>query len=118
MLIADDEPDVRLMLRLQLERAGHEVTGEATDGAQACELCAEDPPDLVLLDLLMPGVSGFEAIPRLRSSHPDVPIVAFTAVAGDVVRQEMARLGIPLVLKTGNFSQLEAALAAAVAGRG
>lgn len=110
VLIVDDEPDVRLLLRLQLERAGHEVIGEATDGKEALERCERDAPDAVILDLLMPGMNGFEAIPRIRSSHPEVRIVAYTAVAGDFVRNEMRRLGIPLVLKTGNFAPLEAAL--------
>ena len=110
VLVVDDEPDVRLLLRLQLERAGHEVTGEAGDGVEALAACDADPPDVVVLDLLMPTMNGFETIPRMRTAHPDVRIVAYTAVAGDFVRNEMQRLGIPLVLKTGNFAPLQAAL--------
>jgi two-component system nitrate/nitrite response regulator NarL len=110
VLVVDDEPDVRLLLRLQLERAGHEVSGEACDGQEALDLCAADPPDVVVLDLLMPRMNGFEAIPRLQAAHPSVRIVAYTAVAGDFVRNEMRRLGIPLVLKTGNFTPLQAAI--------
>ena len=110
VLVVDDEPDVRLLLRLQLERAGHEVTGEAGDGQEALDLCETDPPDVVILDLLMPRMNGFEAIPRMRSTYPGVRIVAYTAVAGDFVRNEMSRLGIPLVLKTGNFAPLQAAI--------
>ena len=106
VLIVDDEPDVRLLLRTQLETAGHEVTGEAADGAEAIELCAATEPDVVILDLLMPRVNGFEAIPKLRTKHPAVGIIAYTAVAGEFVRQEMKRLGIPLVLKSGAFSRL------------
>jgi len=116
VLIVDDEPDVRLLLRSQLERAGHEVTGEAADGAEALDRCAETEPDVVVLDLLMPKVNGFEAIPRLRTKHPAVGIVAYTAVAGDFVRREMERLGIPLVLKSGAFGRLDAALRDAVRG--
>ena len=114
VLIVDDEADVRLLLRAQLENAGHEVTGEAADGAEALDRCQETAPDVVVLDLLMPRVNGFEAIPRLRTKHPDVGIVAYTAVAGDFVRQEMQRLGIPLVLKSGAFGRLDAALHDAV----
>lgn len=114
MLVVDDEPDVRLLLRLQLESNGHEVTGEAADGAEAMSQCRADPPDAVILDLLMPKVNGFETIPRMRSEFPDVAVIAYTAVAGDFVRNEMARLKIPLVLKTANFAPVEAALAAAV----
>jgi len=114
VLVADDEDDVRLLLRLQLEALGHTVTGEAADGSEAIEQCETDPPDVVVLDLLMPRRNGFEVIPVLRADHPDVAIVAYTAVAGDFVRNEMKRLHVPLVLKTANASPLEAAMRAAV----
>lgn len=110
VLIADDEADVRLMLRLQLEAHGHEVTGEATDGVEALELCAADEPDVLVLDLLMPRMNGYDVVPRVRSEHPGVAVVAFTGVVGERVRRELTRLGIPLVLKTGNFAPLEAAM--------
>jgi CheY-like chemotaxis protein len=115
VLVVDDEADVRLLLRLQLETNGHEVTGEARNGEEALVACREDQPDAVILDLLMPHVNGFETIPRLRTDFPDVAIVAYTAVAGDFVRNEMARLHIPLVLKTANFAPIGAALEAAIA---
>jgi DNA-binding NarL/FixJ family response regulator len=105
-VIADDETDVRLLLRIQLEHEGFEIVGEATDGKSAIELCAETEPEAIVLDLLMPGVNGFEAIPMLRRQHPDVGIVAYTAVAGDFVRKEMSRLHIPLLMKSGNVAAL------------
>lgn len=110
VLVVDDEEDIRVLLRAQLERAGYEVAGEAADGMEALAHCEHDEPDAVILDLLMPRVNGFEVIPKLRSKHPDVGIIAYTAVAGDFVRQEMQRLGIPLVLKSGQFSRLDAVL--------
>ena len=91
VVIADDEPDVRLLLRIQLEREGFEIAGEAIDGRSAIATCGQAQPDVVILDLLMPGVNGFEAIPTLRRQHPNVAIVAYTAVAGEFVRKEMAR---------------------------
>jgi CheY-like chemotaxis protein len=115
VLVVDDEPDVRLLLRLQLETNGHEVTAEAADGDEALAACRLDPPDAVILDLLMPHVSGFETIPRLRAEFPDVAVIAYTAVAGDFVRNEMARLRIPLVLKTASFAPIGAALETAIA---
>lgn len=115
VLVADDEPDVRLLLRLQLERCGHDITGEAVDGVEVLSLCDADVPDAVVLDLLMPRMNGFEVIPRLKAAHPSVGIVAYTAVGGEFIRREMARLKIPLVLKNGNVAPLEAALLAAVA---
>ena len=117
VLVGDDEPDVRLLLRLQLESNGHEVTGEAGDGIAALEACRADPPDAVILDLLMPQMNGFEVIPRLRAEFPEVAVIAYTAVAGDFVRNELARMRIPLVLKTANFGPLDVALEKAVLQR-
>lgn len=117
VLVVDDEPDVRLLLRVQLLTRGYEVAGEAADGQAAIDACRADPPDAVILDLLMPGVNGFEAIPLLRRELPDVAIVAYTAVAGDYVRNEMARLHIPLVLKTADFEPVETAMLEAVGQR-
>lgn len=101
VVVADDEPDVRLLLNLQLNDAGHDVVAEAADGREAVQACGEHDPDVIVLDLLMPVLNGFEVIPLLQRDHPEVSIVAYTAVAGDFVRREMHRYGIPLVLKSG-----------------
>ena len=114
VLVADDEPDVRLLLHMQLEAAGHTITGEAADGNEVLAECRADPPDVVILDLLMPRMSGFQVIPVLRAELPDVAVVAYTAVAGDFVRTEMKRLRVPLVLKTANVAPLEEAMRIAV----
>ena len=106
IVIADDEDDVRLLLRVQLEQEGFEIAGEAADGRAVIEKCDETQPDAVVLDLLMPVVNGLEAIPALRRQHPGVAIVAYTAVAGDFVRKEMERLRIPLLLKSANVTAL------------
>ena len=110
VLIVDDEEDVRLLLRSQLEHAGYEVAGEAKDGVGALALCETERPDAVILDLLMPVMNGFETIPKMKTKYPDVAIVAYTAVAGDFVRNEMARMRIPLLLKSGNVTSLAATI--------
>jgi two-component system, NarL family, nitrate/nitrite response regulator NarL len=110
VLIADDEPDIRLMLRLSLRRHDVDIVGEAADGQEVIDACETDPPDVVVLDLLMPNVNGFEVINELRESNPAIGIVAHTAVAGDVVRRQMAAHGIPIVLKTGDPAPLVQAL--------
>jgi CheY-like chemotaxis protein len=114
VLIVDDEDDVRLLLRLQLEKEGFDVVGGAPDGDTAVALCADARPDAVVLDLLMPRMSGFEAIPKLRAVDPAVAIIAYTATAGDFVRTEMDRLDVPLVLKSGDIRALAGAIADAV----
>lgn len=115
VLIADDEPDVRLLLRLGLRHHEIVVVGEAADGLEVLSACEELEVDAIVLDLLMPRMNGFEVIPELQRDHPHIGIVAYTAVAGDVVRREMARLGIPLLLKSGDSAPLADALHAAAA---
>ena len=110
VLVADDEPDVRLLLRLGLRHHNIVVTGEAADGYEVLSACEKSPPDAIVLDLLMPRMNGFEVIPELRRTQPQIGIVAYTAVAGDFVRREMARLDIRLVLKSGDAAPLADAL--------
>ena len=115
VLIADDEPDVRLLLRLGLRHHAITVVGEAADGLQVLEACSAQPVDAIVLDLLMPRMNGFEVIPELQRDHPTIGIVAYTAVAGDFVRREMSRLNIALLLKSGDSAPLADALHAAAA---
>jgi CheY-like chemotaxis protein len=80
-LIVDDDPSTRFVLRLILEREGHEIL-EASDGVKALEILDSDPlPDIVTADLMMPMMSGFELVHRLRSEARTlaVPIVVVTS---------------------------------------
>lgn len=115
VLIADDEPDVRLLLRLGLRHHAITVVGEAADGLEVLSACERLEVDALVLDLLMPRMNGFEVIPVLQRDHPHIGIVAYTAVAGDFVRREMSRLHIPLLLKSGDSTPLAEALHAAAA---
>lgn len=102
VVIADDEVDIRLLLKLQLRHAGLTVVGEAVDGEEAVDLCRRLRPHVIVLDLLMPNMNGFEVIPVLQEECPEVRIIAYSAVAGDFARNEMQRLGVPLRLKNGD----------------
>jgi len=117
VVVADDEIDIRLLLRLQLRQAGIVVVGEAADGHEAVDLCRELQPHVVVLDLLMPRMNGFEVIPVLRDEMPDVGIVAYSAVAGDFARTEMERWDVPLRLKTGDAEPLVQVIRELAAGR-
>jgi two-component system nitrogen regulation response regulator NtrX len=82
VLIADDEPNIRRMVGALLAAEGYEVR-EASDGAGAVAAAAESGPDVVLLDLMMPGdVDGLAALARLRSHDPDLPVVMMSGRAG------------------------------------
>ena len=75
ILIADDEAVIRLGLRAMLEDQGYQVVGEAADGHRALDLVQKLRPDLVFLDIKMPGVDGLEAAraPFPSSSSPPTP---------------------------------------------
>src|SRR6266852_7426599 len=79
ILIVDDHPLTRSALTALLEQNGFSVVGEAADGEAAIQKARELRPDLVLLDLSMPGMNGLEALPRLREAAPTAEVVVLTA---------------------------------------
>ena len=82
ILVADDKPTGRELVRTVLENSGYTVI-EASDGLQAVRYAREQKPDLIILDLHMPGLDGFGAIQELRrdSEFATTPIMALTASA-------------------------------------
>ncbi len=78
ILIADDQEGVRKVLRTAIEDAGFCVCAEAVDGFDALEKAVRFSPDLIVLDLRMPSMSGIEAASALRSRFPTTPIVLLT----------------------------------------
>ena len=80
VLVIDDEADVRLLYRVNLRHAGHEVL-EADDGERGIEAALEHLPDAVVLDLMMPRVDGFEVLRVLRAEPAscEVPVLVLTA---------------------------------------
>ncbi|MGB8214095.1 MAG: response regulator transcription factor [Anaerolineales bacterium] len=94
ILVADDHLIIRQGLRLILEtQAGFELVGEAADGAEAVRLCAELHPDVVLMDLRMPGMDGLSAIQRLRLEQPEIAVVILTTFNEDDLMMRGLRLG-------------------------
>jgi DNA-binding NarL/FixJ family response regulator len=79
ILVVDDHPLTRDALTSLLAQGGFDVVGEAGDGAEALELAHTLQPDLVLLDLSMPGMDGLTVLPRLRSAAPRCEVVVLTA---------------------------------------
>src|SRR5438132_8608076 len=79
LLIVDDHPLTRDALASLLAQHGFDVAGQASDGTEAIELAAELEPDVILLDLSMPGLDGLDALPRLREAAPECEVVVLTA---------------------------------------
>ena len=79
ILLVDDHPITRAALSSLLEGHGFSVAGVAADGEEAIEGARRLRPDLVLLDLSMPGLDGLQALPRIREAAPDTEVVVLTA---------------------------------------
>lgn len=81
ILIADDHPLMREALLTALEEEPEfEVVAEATNGFEAVECAAKYNPDVVLMDLLMPGMDGLEAVTQLQASHPQVKVMIVSSL--------------------------------------
>jgi DNA-binding response OmpR family regulator len=92
ILVVDDDPTVSDVVRRYLERAGYEVR-LAADGHGALASFARDRPDLVVLDLMLPGIDGLEVCRRLRTGSDGVPIVMLTALGEESDRVLGLQLG-------------------------
>lgn len=78
ILIADDEPLIRIDLKELLEEIGHEVVAETGDGKEALAMLDKAKPDLVILDIKMPGMSGIEVARRISHEYPVIILTAFS----------------------------------------
>lgn len=86
ILVIDDDPAVRGAFKLILEEEGYSVR-EAENGLQGLEMVARERPDLVFLDLRMPGIDGVETLRRLKTIHSDLNIYIVTAFAAEFMEQ-------------------------------
>lgn len=83
ILVVDDEPNIVHLARLYLERDGYQVLAVG-DGQQALDTIAAEKPDLVVLDIMLPSVDGFEVCRQLRNQNNPVPIIMVTARDDDI----------------------------------
>jgi CheY-like chemotaxis protein len=119
ILVADDDPQILAVICRQLARLGYRVL-EAADGAAALQSARANRPDLILLDVLMPHMSGWEVARAVRSDPAlkDTAIVVLTAI-GHAVSEATSPLFADAHLdKPFEFADLERTIAAALAARG
>ena len=95
ILFIEDEPDQRLILTLRLKKSGYAVV-EAEDGSKGLEKAMKEKPDLILLDIIMPGIDGLEVARRLRKdpATKKIPIIAATAAGLDDVEHRCFGAGV------------------------
>jgi DNA-binding NarL/FixJ family response regulator len=120
VLIADDNGLFRTALEAILDSEdGIEVVGRAKDGEEAAALAAERDPDVVLMDLSMPVLDGFEATRRIRAETPGTAVVVLTGSADEADVQRAAEAGaVGYVTKDRILSDLVEAIAAAAGAEG
>jgi DNA-binding response OmpR family regulator len=78
ILVVDDEPDTAMLLELTLKREGYRVF-KATRGIQALEIAAKERPDLIILDVMMPDLTGLQVLEHLHKLYKTPPVILFTA---------------------------------------
>lgn len=102
VVLADDTPEIRTLLRLTLEDQGEiEVVGEAGDGAEAVKIVTELQPDALVLDLAMPVMDGFEAIPKVRRNAPETKIIVLSGFDRAAMSERALSLGADVYFEKG-----------------
>jgi DNA-binding NarL/FixJ family response regulator len=108
VLLVDDSPEVRKLLttRLALED-GFEVVGEAADGAEAIAVATREQPDLVVLDAMMPVLSGIDALPSIIQGSPGSKVIVYSAYTDDPALEKIYEAGAHAVVnKSAPVEQL------------
>ncbi|MGY1735973.1 response regulator [Geodermatophilus sp. SYSU D00684] len=118
-VVADDHPVFRQGLRVLLEDLGVDVVAEAPDGTEAVAAALRERPDVVLMDVQMPGLSGIEATRRLVEQWPEARVLVLTMVADDEAVFAAVQAGaLGYVLKGAGQAEIGRALESVAAGQG
>ncbi len=118
VLLVEDHNMVRQGTRLYLESMGIAVVGEATNGREAVELAGSLQPDVVVMDIHLPELTGVEATRRIRHDYPDVRILVLTAYDEPAYVHALLKAGADgFILKTAELAELYKALNEVAVGR-
>lgn len=102
LLLVDDNADLRFLVRTAVEsRGGFEVVGEAADGVGGVQLAGELQPDVVVLDLDMPSMSGIEALPLLRETSPSSKVIVLSSYRREDYEGQVRAIGATGYLEKG-----------------
>ena len=93
VLLVDDDDNLRLLLRVTLSDRGFDIVGEARDGHEGVGQAARLQPDVILLDLTMPSMDGFAALPLLAEVASGSPVVVMSGRADDDIKARAKALG-------------------------
>jgi CheY-like chemotaxis protein len=116
ILVVDDSKNIREYCRRELEDEGYQVV-LGRDAADALRLTSCQQPDLVVLDICMPGMNGLEAAERIKSAQPDLPVIIFTSYDDLCVRDDRACHVTACVEKRQDLTELKHVISAALMSR-
>lgn len=115
-VIIDDNEMTRELLRTALRNDGYQVLGEATDGVSGLEMILRAKPDVVFLDILMPGASGLDVLQQVRQALPRCAVLMVTGSSDrDTVQTALARGAHGFILKPFNTATVLKTMDAAIA---
>jgi NarL family two-component system response regulator LiaR len=119
VMLVDDHDMVRNGLEVMLETSDDLVMiGEANSGQKAIDICGTVQPDVILMDLVMPGVDGVEATRRILERHPDIKVIALTSFKeNDLVQAALEAGAISYLLKNVSINELTEAIRLAHVGK-
>lgn len=119
IVLADDHDMVRMgLVRMLQDVPGYEVVGEAKTGEEAIQVAKKSQPDIVLMDVKMPGIGGVEATKRILSYHPNIRIIAVTSLSDDMYPERLIKAGAKgYVTKDEGFDEMHTAIKAVMAGQ-
>jgi DNA-binding NarL/FixJ family response regulator len=117
ILLAEDHNMVRQATRLYLEGMGYEIVGEATNGREAVELSRTLTPDVIVMDIHMPELTGIEATRRIRHENENIRVLVLTAYDDAAYIHALLEAGTDgFVLKTADLSELHQAIEEIIVG--
>jgi DNA-binding response OmpR family regulator len=115
ILVVDDDPSIRLLYKEELQQEGHEVLTAAT-AAEGLALVESTRPDLVTLDIKMPGQDGLTALRELKARHRDLPVIMCTAY-GSFKRNYASIASDAYVVKSADTTELKNVIRRVLGGR-
>jgi two-component system chemotaxis response regulator CheY len=98
IMVVDDSPFVSKQIKDIVEDNGYEVTGYAKNGEEAIELYKELNPDIVILDIIMPGLNGLETAEILKKQDPDVKILMLSSLCDSGTMDEVKSIGVKYLI--------------------
>lgn len=98
VLVIDDSPFIASLVREGIEGEGYKVIGHARSGEEGITMCEELKPEIVLLDIIMPGIDGFETAQEIQKKMPEVRIIMLSSLCDNETMEEVKKIGLKYLI--------------------